>query len=147
MMKGVIDFKKIIWVIGLIILINLSLVVRTKLQQTATVDFNIVPLLWFDVISPILIGVYIAILLVRKWSININHALLWCVATPCLLLLLIYPTLATLSNYNILSENVSYEFTLTWLFKPSMTTPIVFGIVAGMCLTLSLFGNYSNATK
>ena len=147
MTKSIGYFKNIIWVIGLIILVNLSSVFKTQLQQTAQEDFNGVPLLWFDVIIPLLLGVYIAILLVKKWSININHALLWCIAAPCILLLLIYPTLATLSTYEILPETFSYEFTLTWLFKATISMPIVFGIVGGMTLTLSLFSNHSKATK
>lgn len=145
--NGSIYFKKIIWVLGLVILLNLSLDFRIKIQQTAQEDFNVVPLLWFDAIIPILLGAYIAILLVKKWSININHALLWCVAVPCLLLLVIYPTLATLSTYEILPEGFSYEFTLNWLFKATISMPIVFGIVGGMTLTLSLFSNHLKATK
>ena len=147
MRKGISYFKKIIWVIGFIILVNLSLDFSNQLRKTANAEFNPVPVLWFDVIAPILLGIYIAILLVKKWSININHALLWCVAAPCLLLLLTYPTLATLSTYEILPESFSYEFTINWLFKATVSTPIVFGIVAGMTLTLSLFSNHSNATK
>ena len=145
--KDISYFKKIIWVIGLIILVNLNLVFSNQLWETANAEFNPVPVLWFDVISPILLGIYIAILLVKKWSININHALLWCVSAPCLLLLLTYPTLATLSTYEILPESFSYEFTLTWLFKATISMPIVFGIVGGMTLTLSLFSNHSKATK
>lgn len=147
MREGISYFKKTIWVIGFIILVNLSLDFSTQLRETANAEFNPVPVLWFDVIAPILLGIYIAILLVKKWSININHALLWCVAAPCLLLLLTYPTLATLSTYEILPESFSYEFTINWLFKATVSTPIVFGIVAGMTLTLSLFSNHSNATK
>ena len=147
MTKSISYFKKIMWVIGLIILVNLSLVFKTQLQQIAQEDFNGVPLLWFDAIIPILLGAYIAILLVKKWSININYALLWCVAAPCLLLLVIYPTLATLSTYEILPESFSYEFTLNWLFKTTISMPIVFGIVGGMTLILSLFSNHSKATK
>lgn len=147
MRKGISYFMKIIWVIGLIILVNLNLFFSNQLLETANAEFNPVPVLWFDVIFPILLGIYIALLLVKKWSININPALLWCVAAPCLLLLLTYPTLATLSTLEILPESFSYEFTLTWLFKATISTPTVFGIVAGITLTLSLFSNHLNVTK
>ena len=147
MTKSIGYFKNIIWVIGLIILVNLSSVFKPQLQEIAQLKFNHIPLLWFNVIMPILFGAYISILLVKKWSININYALLWGVAAPCLLLLLIYPTLATLSTYEILPESFSYEFTLNWLFKATISMPIVFGIVGGMTLILSLFSNHSKATK
>lgn len=145
--KSIGYFKNIIWVIGLIILVNLSSVFKTQLQEIAQLKFNHIPLLWFNVIIPILFGAYIAILLVKKWSININHALLWGVSIPCLLLLVIYPTLATLSTHEILPESFSYEFTLNWLFKATISMPIVFGIVGGMTLILSLFSNHPKATK
>ena len=147
MRKDISYFKKIIWVIGLTILVNLNLVFSNQLWETANAEFNPVPVLWFDVISPILLGIYIAILLVKKWSININHALLWCISAPCLLLLLTYQTLVTLSTYEFLSESFSYEFTSTWPFKAIISMPTVFGIVGGMIFTLSLFGNRSNVTK
>lgn len=145
--KGSIYFKKIIWAVGLVILVNLSLDFRIQIQQTAQENFNAVPLFWFDVINSILFGLYISLLLVKKWSIKINHSLLWCVAVPCLLLLLIYPTLSTLASYELLPESFSYTFISTWLFKTAMSTPIVVGIVAGMTMTLSLFNNHSNVTK
>ena len=59
--KDISYFKKIIWVIGLIILVNLNLVFSNQLWETANAEFNPVPVLWFDVISPILLGIYIAI--------------------------------------------------------------------------------------
>ena len=145
--KSISYLKEIIWVIGFIILVNLSLDFSTQLWKTAKAEFNPVPVLWFDVIASILLGVYIAILLVKKWSININHALLWFVAAPCLLLLLTYPTLVTLSTSEILPESFSYGFTDNWLFKAAMFTPTAFGIVAGMTLTLGIFNNHSSVTK
>lgn len=145
--KGSSYFKKIIWVVGLVILVNISLDFRIQIQQTAHENFNVVPLLWFDVINSILFGFYISLLLVKKWSIKINHSLLWCVAVPSLLLLIIYPTLSTLASYELLPESFTYNFISTWLFKVTMSPPIVIGIVAGLTMILSLFNNQSNVKK
>ncbi|MEK3766009.1 hypothetical protein [Solibacillus sp. FSL K6-4121] len=140
-------FKKIIWVIGLILLAKFSYDLKVQLQKTAQMEYNIVPVLWFDVISALLLGGYISLLLVNKWSVKINHALLWCVATPCLVLLLIYPTLTTLAVNELIPESFAYSFIAAWVFKVAMTSPNVVGIVAGMTLALSIFSNQSNRAK
>ena len=134
-------FKKIIWSIGLIILINLSYNFKIQLQQTAQMTFNIVPVLWFDVMVSLLMGCYISILLVQKWSLNVNHALLWCVTVPCLVLVFIYPTVSTLITYELLPESSSFSLILSWSLKIAMSSPYVVGIVAGLTFVLSLFSN------
>lgn len=140
-------FKKIIWVIGLTILAKLSFDLKVQLQKTAQMEYNIVPVLWFDVVSALLLGGYISVLLVQKWSVKINHALLWCVATPCLVLLLIYPTITTLAVYELIPESFAFSFISAWVFKVAMTSPNVVGIVAGMTLALSIFSNDSKVSK
>ncbi|MBD8032973.1 MULTISPECIES: hypothetical protein [Solibacillus] len=140
-------FKKIIWVIGLIILVKLSFDFKIHLQQTAQMEFNIVPVLWYDVMISLLLGWYISILLVQKWSVNVNHALLWCVAVPCLIILLIYPTVVTLAVNKLIPESFSYSFITAWFFKVAMPSPNVVGIVAGMTLAISIFSNDSKVAK
>lgn len=136
-------YKKIIWVIGLFILITISIDWKIEMKQTAQEEFNIVPFIWFEMMNSILVGLYISLLFVQKWSIKINHSLLWCVAVPCLLFLFIYPTFSTLGSYQISLENFLSNSILAWLFMSSMYSQIIIGITTGVTLTLSLFSHHS----
>jgi len=129
--------RKLFWVIGLFIFVTIGTDLRVQVRQTAQMELKIAPVVWFDVIYSILVGLYIALLLVKSWSIKINHSLLWCVAVPCLLFLLIYPTISTLPE-NFTSNSISER-----LFLTSMYSQIIIGIITGVTLTLSLFSHHS----
>jgi predicted small integral membrane protein len=77
-------FKKLVWVIGLIILIIISFKYENQIQQTANEQFNFLPVIWTKLFISLLFGLYISLVLVKNWSISINSSLLWCVAVPCL---------------------------------------------------------------
>lgn len=78
----------------------------------------------------IILGIYISLIFVKKWSLNINPTLLWGVSIPCLFISIFSPIMITLG------KSISY-----WVIQ--ISTFEVFGIVSGMTLILSLFSNQS----
>ncbi|ATP38648.1 hypothetical protein CSE16_00590 [Solibacillus sp. R5-41] len=147
MEKFVPYFWKIIWVIGLIIFVNFSLDFENQMKQTASTEFNVIPVLWFDVIHPILFGFYLSFIFVKKWSVKMNASLFWCVAIPCLVLLCGYPLLATLSNLDFIPDKMHSLPISTWAFKAFMSYSYVFGIIAGLTLILSFFSTHPTKSK
>ncbi len=130
-------FWKIIWVVGLIILSNLSIYFDNYAKQIANDTFTFIPLLWTYSIISLIFGIYVSLIFVKKWSFKINHSLLWCVSIPCLLISFCYPIISILGSI----EGVSFSFIPNWLIR--ITSLEVFGIIAGMTLTLSIFKSKS----
>ncbi|WP_299514534.1 hypothetical protein [uncultured Rummeliibacillus sp.] len=133
-------FWKILWIIGLIILARLSFSYEIQSKQSADATFNLIPLIWFKVIISILFGLYLSLILVKKWSFKINPSLIWCVSIPSLLLSFTYPITATLASFNNLPEVIANSSILYWLINVRSSSNI-FGIVAGLSLILSLFND------
>jgi hypothetical protein len=130
-------FWGIIWVIGLIILLEISADFKNQIQQTSNLTSNKIPLLWYIPFSSVVIGFYISILLVKKWAFELNLPLLLCVSLPCILLSFGYPILATLSTLASLPvyvESSSISFFLLDIFSSD-----VIGIIAGLTIILSIF--------
>lgn len=140
-------FWKIIWVIGLIVFVNFSLTFENRMQQTAVMDYNPIPVWWFEVVHPILFGFYLSLLFVKKWSVKVNLSLLWCVAIPSFIMLCSYPLLATLSTLGFLPDKI-LSFTLyTWVLKAFASYSYVFGIIAGLTTILSFFSTYPTKSR
>lgn len=134
--------RKILWVIGLVALSFISFNYKNQIQQTASETFNVIPIIWSNSLTSILFGIYLSLILVKKWSLNINRSLLWCVSIPCMLLSLALPIFATLSTFEYLPENISSSSFSFWLIKISSTD--LFGIIAGLTIILSFFNAHSN---
>ncbi|RKD26509.1 hypothetical protein BEP19_16870 [Ammoniphilus oxalaticus] len=129
--------RKILWLVGLIILSIISLNFENQLKQTASETFDTLSVFWSKPIISVLFGFYVSLIFVKKWSININLSLLWCVAIPCTLVSFGYPILATLSSIGLLPENIESSPVPFWLLKLFLFD--VFGIITGLTLILGFF--------
>ena len=69
------SFWKIIWVFGLIIIAIISSNIVNHFKQMASETFNLLPLLWSNLFVSIIFGIYIALILVKKWSLNLDPTL------------------------------------------------------------------------
>jgi len=128
---------KILWVIGLVILSFICFDYQEHAQQTSKETFTITPILWINLIITILFGLYFSLLFVRKWSIQLNPSLLFCVAVPCLLLSFLYPLDATIEPINHFLAGIFSPSIYQWLLKIYAMNAA--GIVGGMTLILSIF--------
>jgi hypothetical protein len=134
-------FLKIIWLIGFIILVVGSSDFKNHIQQTGKETFNMIPVLWSIPFISIVVGCYISILFVKRWTFKLNLPLLLCVSLPCILLAFAYSILATFTSFGsvpilVVSSNLS--FLLVKIFSAD-----VVGIVAGLTLILSILNGKS----
>ncbi|MFP3919809.1 hypothetical protein U5N28_18550 [Lysinibacillus telephonicus] len=122
---------KLLWVVGLIILSLIILNFENQVRNfvDATLYFSLI--FWFNLISSILFGIYISLIFVKTWSLNINTTLLWGVSIPCILISFFYPIMLTLGKAGVPN----------WIIQ--ISTSEVLGIVSGMTLILSFFSNQS----
>lgn len=132
-------FWKVVWVIGLILIVNFSIDFESQLQKASTKEFDIIPILWFEVLHPILLGFYVALIFAKKWAAKINLSLFWCVTIPSLLLLCSYPLFATLSNFDLLPDRLYNLSIFTWGSNVFISYSYVLGMIAGLTLVLSFF--------
>lgn len=130
-------FLKILWVVGLIILVIISFNYENQIKQNASETFNLIPVILSKIIISIIFGLYISLVFVKKWSFSINLSLLWCVAIPCMLLSFANPILSTLSSFDSLPENIGSSPIFFWVLAISSSD--MFGIIAGLTIILSLF--------
>ena len=137
-------FKKLVWVIGLIILAIICFNYESQIQQTANEQFNFIPVIWTKLIISLIFGLYISLLLVKNWSIRINSSLLWCVAVPCLLLTIAVPILVTLAAADRLPDMISSSPILMELQKTYSIN--ILGFTAGLTTLISLFNNHPKQT-
>ena len=128
--------RKVLWVVGLIILAITSFDYASQAQQTMNATASLVSYVWTKLFISIIFGLYISILLVKKWSIKINPSLLICVTIPCLLLSFAYPI------WSIHEPNLSPSivFSLMKILSTGML-----GTIAGLTLVLGIFNNHSES--
>ncbi|QDQ03059.1 hypothetical protein FOH38_22875 [Lysinibacillus fusiformis] len=129
--------RKVLWLIGLILLVMLCSNIEKSIQQTVSETFNIMLVIWSNPIIAVIIGFYISLIIVKKWSININPSLLWCIAIPCMILTFVYPVFASLASVESLHLDIKNPIIINWLLQIYSTD--VFGIIAGMTVILSIF--------
>ncbi|KAB2329978.1 hypothetical protein F7731_21180 [Cytobacillus depressus] len=130
-------FLKILWVIGLVILTTIIFNYENQVQQFSMDTFNLIPLFWFKFIISIIFGIYISIIIVRKWTFKFHASLFWCVAIPCLLLAIAFPLIITFSS--LIPESIAYSKVFQWI--PHPPTSNIFGIVTGLTFVLSFFSS------
>lgn len=128
--KGLAFFWKLLWVIGLIILSSLFLYLETQVRNYVDSTYIFSLIFWVNLMNSIILGIYISLIFVKKWSLNINPTLLWGVSFPCLFISIFIPIMITLG------KSIHY-----WIIQ--ISTFEVFGIVSGMTLILSFFNNQS----
>lgn len=127
--------KNILWLIGLIILTNVSSNVETYFRIMAQKTFVGYPLVWFTFINSIIFGIYISIVLVKKWSLNLNVPLLSFAFIPSLLVAICYPLLVAIE----MAFGILIPFIPSWILNIAISDMEVFGIIAGLTLILGLF--------
>ncbi|MBY0121627.1 hypothetical protein [Bacillus sp. S/N-304-OC-R1] len=121
---------KLLWFAGLLGLLFISnhfeLIVKKKVNET----FITLPLIWFYSIVPFIFGVYISLLLVKKWLFKMNKQLFLCVTVPCLIISFYYPIVATFF------PNAAFPFVF-WIINP--TSAGIASIVAGLSIIMAFF--------
>ena len=132
-------FWKIVWIIGLIVLVYLSLNVEDYLQQVASETYNPFPLYWYISLDSFILGIYISLIFIQKWSFNVQTTLLCFVFIPSLLITFCTPILVMIEGWSDSVVYIPY-----WLIRISQVE--VFGIVAGMTLMLGTFINQLQRT-
>ena len=129
-------FWKSLWVVGLIILAITSFDYANMAQQTMHATASLVSYVWTKFFISILFGLYVSILLVKKWSIKISPSLLICVTIPCLLLSSGYPI------WSLHESNLSPS--IVFLLMKILSTGVL-GTIAGLTLVLGIFNNSSES--
>lgn len=133
---------KFIWLIGLIALAIIAFHLDNQIQQSASETYSLLPVIWSKLVISIIFGLYISLILVKKWSIKLDFSLLWCVAIPLLILSVAFPILASLSLSGHLSEIVESS-PITFGLQKIFSMNIV-GIIAGLTIILSFFNTQSS---
>jgi hypothetical protein len=137
-------FWKIIWIIGFIILLEISIDFKSQVQENSKMTYNIIPVLWANSISSFIFGLYASIIIVKKWTFKFNLPLLVCVCIPCIFIAFGYPIIATISYFEYLPDVIAGLPISFWLIK--IFSEDVVGIIAGVTLVLSIF-NFGSAKK
>ena len=128
---------KFLWVVGLVMLSKFAFDYETKVDNAANKSFDMTQLIWAKFFISIIFGMYLSLVLIKKWSIKINHALLWFAAVPCFLLAILFPLVATFEYGG--GGPALWEHSLAQLLMIATGNSGLFGIAAGLTLLLSLF--------
>ncbi|WP_312114913.1 hypothetical protein [Brevibacillus reuszeri] len=91
-----------------------------KDYASSTFSYNLV--VWYEVGAMFLFGIYLSFLFIKRWSLQVNFPLLFCVCIPCLLLSVIVP----------------FELSNLFSMWKIMSNGII-SLVAGFTLPLGLF--------
>ncbi|MCM3388296.1 hypothetical protein M3649_09135 [Ureibacillus chungkukjangi] len=127
---------KLGWLVGLIILTIIVFNIENQIQRHVADTFDATYMYWSKPIIALIYGLYISLILVRKWTINLNPSLFWCVFIPNIVLAFAVPLWSFVLKIEIPSNNIAITI-YTWLNR--MYTSNLFGIIAGSSLILSIF--------
>ena len=122
---------KLIWVIGLFLLTIISYDIKNEVRVMSASTFSIAPVFWTNFITLFLWGVYLSLILIKKWTININLPLLICACIPCFLFSIFVP-LATILPLSLPIGGIWFNKAISSYFIE---------IVAGFTFMLSIFNN------
>ena len=132
-------FWHIVWIIGLIGLVYLSLNVEDYLKQVASETYNPLSLYWYISLDSFIFGIYISLIFIKNWSFNVHTNLLCFVFVPSLVITFCTPILVMIEGWGVSVVYIPY-----WLIRISQVE--VFGIVAGVTLMLGTFINQLQRT-
>jgi len=113
---------RVIWFMGLLLLGYIDFRSEHAIKEYVSSTYNYNPVVWYEVGSMFLFGIYLSLLFIKKWSLQVNSPLLICVCIPCLLLSVIVP----------------YELSKLFSVWKIMSNGII-SLVAGFTLPLGLF--------
>lgn len=126
---------KLLWGVGLFVLIFSSSTLGLSVQKKAETTFINEPLFWFDSMVPVVFGLYLSLLFVKRWTVKVHKPLFLCVTIPCLILTLYVPSVYTFSFSPSVEDFLPNPF---WLLSKDSFR--IIPIVAGLTLLPSLFG-------
>ncbi|MFJ8066573.1 hypothetical protein ACIQYS_18400 [Psychrobacillus sp. NPDC096426] len=130
---------KLLWTVGLIVLLIISYKLELKVKNHVATTFQMLPIIWFQFIANFVLGIYLSLLFIKKWSVKWNWSLIVCVTIP-LLIISIYLPIAITFVQNIAQDSNNYSVPFpSWLMK--ITTYGIPAIVAGLTLIIGLFSN------
>ncbi len=122
---------KLIWVIGLFLLTIISYDIKNEIRVMSDSTFSITPVFWTNFITLFIWGVYLSLIFIKKWTININLPLLICVFIPCFLISIFLP-IATILPLSLPIGGIWFSKVISSYFIE---------IVAGLTFMLSIFNN------
>lgn len=126
-------FRKLIWMIGFLLLVFGSISIKQHFKELASSTFNPSAFVWVSSMIAIVIGGYIALLFIKQAQVKLNRGLFLFVTMPCLLLTLYYPILTIIPS---VAEPIPLFMSASFI---QFTSQEIFGVVAGLTLVLSLF--------
>lgn len=136
---------KLLWTVGLIALLIISYNLELKVKYLAATTFQTLHIIWFEFIASFVLGIYLSLLFIKKWTVKWNWSLIICVTIPFLIISIYLPIAITfVQNIAPDSNNFSVPFP-NWLML--ITTYGIPGIVAGLTLMIGLFSKTSKATN
>lgn len=136
---------KLLWTIGLIALLIISFNLEIKVKNQMATTFNMLPVIWFQFIANVLLGIYLSLLFIKEWSVKRNWSLIVCVTLP-FLIISIYSPIAIILVQNLVKDPNNYSVPLPWWLMKSTMHGIP-AIVAGLSLMLGLFSKSFKATN
>lgn len=130
---------KLCWVVGLIALTLLSSFLRQRIRDNSAITFDMLPYFWFHATIFLVFGLYISILFLKTWTVNINWPLLLCVSLPSLLIAFYSPVIFTIVKYTT-PDPSSFSVPIPyWLHRINeLGIP---AIVAGLSIMIGMFEN------
>lgn len=129
---------KLIWVVGLIVLVLLCYHWEQMLKQQVQTTYDVLPLFWFNSFAPFFIGMYTAPLFIKRWSFTLNTPLILCVTAPCLIFSFYDPMISTLTAKGVFLPSFFSADLTFWLL--SINSYGIVPLVAGCTLIYGLFG-------
>jgi hypothetical protein len=117
---------KVLWVIGLLLLLSLFSYVTgiTGVISRSNIDLHF----WVNSVGYFFFGIYLSLLFINKWTLNINKSLLLSVCIPCLIFGLYTPIAYTIND------------SFSQLLIPLHTTGIS-SLIGGYAIMRALFNN------
>lgn len=136
---------KLLWTIGLIVLLMISYNLELKVKTHVATSFHMLPIIWFQFIANLVLGVYLSLLFIKKWSFNRNWSLLVCVTLPSLFFACYYPiVISIIENTTADPSNYSVPFLYPVLQMNFNGIP---AIISGLTLMIGLFSTSPKVTN
>lgn len=120
---------KLAWVVGLFLLTIISFNIEKHIDSYSTSIQSITPVYCANFLIHLIWGVYLSLILIKKWTFQINKSLFLCVFLPCFLFSVILPV-GFLTSINFPIGGV-------WFIK--IVSSGLIEIVAGLTFMLSIF--------
>ncbi|QBK26659.1 hypothetical protein [Ureibacillus thermophilus] len=117
---------KILWVIGLFILLIISFDLKQQIEES--INYRIEGYFWYIFFIRFLLGIYLSFICIKQWKIHFNYPMLIGAFLPCLIISLVLPV------SSITTGAVPFG---NWIAKVHSTG--LTEIAAGVTLMLGIF--------